>query len=89
MVVTHKLLAMLLSTTWIRVVANFETWLHNTPSNFSIRPTWTRMPSTTLPPFPDDIPTHALLVVDYALIKSGDKSEIDKLWEAATKLGFW
>ena len=41
------------------------------------------------PPFPDDVPSHPLLVVDYELIKQGDNEEIDKLWEAATKLGFW
>lgn len=46
-------------------------------------------PSDNLPPFPDDVPTHPLLVVDYELIKKGDQGEIDKLWEAATKLGFW
>ncbi|EKM57163.1 uncharacterized protein PHACADRAFT_254744 [Phanerochaete carnosa HHB-10118-sp] len=44
---------------------------------------------TTLPPFPEDVPTHSLLVVDYHLIKEGDDAEIDKLWDAATKLGFW
>ncbi|KAH9952037.1 Clavaminate synthase-like protein [Amylocystis lapponica] len=42
-----------------------------------------------LPPFPEDIPTHPLLVVDYALIKAGDEDEKEKLWQAATKLGFW
>jgi hypothetical protein len=47
------------------------------------------MPGATLPPFPDDVPTHPLLIVDYALIKAGDESEIDKLWKAATELGFW
>jgi hypothetical protein len=47
------------------------------------------MPSVTLPPFPDNVPTHPLLIVDYALIKAGDESEIDKLWKAATELGFW
>ncbi|KAG5652860.1 hypothetical protein H0H81_003359 [Sphagnurus paluster] len=47
------------------------------------------MPSATLPPFPDDIPTHPLLVVDYDLLKARDEAEIDRLWEAATKLGFW
>lgn len=41
------------------------------------------------PPFPDDVPTHPLLVVDYELLKAGDKSEIDTLWKAATELGFW
>ncbi|THH10585.1 hypothetical protein EW145_g1235 [Phellinidium pouzarii] len=47
------------------------------------------MPGIILPPFPDDIPTHPLLVVDFALIKAGNTQEIDKLWEAATGLGFW
>lgn len=47
------------------------------------------MPSLTLPAFPDDVPTHPLLIVDYDLIKAGDKAEIDKLWKAATELGFW
>ncbi len=44
---------------------------------------------TTFPPFPDDVPTHPLLVVDYKLIQAGDEEEIEKLWEAATQLGFW
>ena len=47
------------------------------------------MPGLTLPPFPDDIPTHPLLVIDFELVKSGDRLEIDKLWKAATELGFW
>ncbi|OBZ65453.1 hypothetical protein A0H81_14575 [Grifola frondosa] len=47
------------------------------------------MPGLTLPPFPDDVPTHPLRVVDYQLIKSRDNDEIDKLWRAATELGFW
>ncbi|KAL5492457.1 hypothetical protein ACEPAI_3904 [Sanghuangporus weigelae] len=42
-----------------------------------------------LPPFPDDVPTHPLSVIDYVLISSGDSLEIEKLWEAATNLGFW
>ncbi|KAL1740764.1 hypothetical protein HDZ31DRAFT_46855 [Schizophyllum fasciatum] len=41
------------------------------------------------PPFPADVPTHPLLVVDYARVKAGDEAEIDRLWEAATSLGFW
>ncbi|KZT66970.1 Clavaminate synthase-like protein [Daedalea quercina L-15889] len=41
------------------------------------------------PPFPDDVATHPLLVVDYQLLKAGDKNEIDTLWKAATELGFW
>ena len=44
---------------------------------------------TTVPPFPENVPTHPLLVVDYQLIKAGDESEIDKFWKAATTLGFW
>jgi len=40
-------------------------------------------------PFPDDVPTHSLSVIDYALIDAGDKTEIDNLWNAATRQGFW
>ncbi|KAI0696905.1 hypothetical protein BC835DRAFT_1271188 [Cytidiella melzeri] len=47
------------------------------------------MPALTLPPFPDDVPTVDLLIIDYELVKHGDQHEIDRLWEAATKLGFW
>ncbi|THH03266.1 hypothetical protein EW145_g6394 [Phellinidium pouzarii] len=47
------------------------------------------MPGIQLPPFPDDISTHPLLIVDYELIKASDAQEIDKLWKAATGLGFW
>ena len=43
----------------------------------------------TLPPFPDDVPTHPLLVIDYELLIKRDEAEIDKLWKAATELGFW
>ena len=44
----------------------------------------------TLPaPFPDNVPTHPLLVVDYALIQQNNAEELDKLWKAATELGFW
>ncbi|KAJ7112332.1 hypothetical protein C8R44DRAFT_798349 [Mycena epipterygia] len=41
------------------------------------------------PPFPDNIPTHPLLVIDYERIKAGDTEEIERLWTAGTKLGFW
>nr|VWP00262.1 Protein kinase domain-containing protein [Ganoderma boninense] len=44
---------------------------------------------TALPPFPEDVPTHPLLVIDYELIKKRGQAEIDKLWKAATELGFW
>ncbi|KAJ3497907.1 hypothetical protein NLJ89_g10288 [Agrocybe chaxingu] len=47
------------------------------------------MPVPTLPAFPDDIPTHPLLVIDYELIRNGDTVETGRLWDAATKLGFW
>ncbi|KAI0763165.1 hypothetical protein BC629DRAFT_981716 [Irpex lacteus] len=47
------------------------------------------MPGVTYPPFPDNVPTHPLLVIDYGLINVGDKQEINCLWEAATTLGFW
>ncbi|KAF5343657.1 hypothetical protein D9758_014697 [Tetrapyrgos nigripes] len=47
------------------------------------------MPVPTFPPFPDDVPTHALLIIDYELLKAGDMGEKDRLWSAATKLGFW
>ena len=44
---------------------------------------------TTLPSFPANVPTHDLIVVDYQLLKAGNKDEIAKLWHAATNLGFW
>ena len=44
---------------------------------------------TSSPPFPDDVPTHPLLVIDYQLVLTGDKEETEKLWKAATELGFW
>ena len=43
----------------------------------------------TSPPFPDNVPTHPLLVIDYALLKAQDQQEIARLWEAAMKIGFW
>ncbi|TFY68236.1 hypothetical protein EVJ58_g1136 [Rhodofomes roseus] len=47
------------------------------------------MPGIVAPLFPEDVPTHPLLVVDYQLIKAGDHDETEKLWRAATQLGFW
>ena len=47
------------------------------------------MPVPVIPPFPDDVPTVPLLVIDYKRIAARDDAEIDRLWEAATKLGFW
>lgn len=47
------------------------------------------MPGLALPPFPDDVQTHPLLVIDFERIKAGDPQESDRLWKAATELGFW
>ncbi|OAX31654.1 Clavaminate synthase-like protein [Rhizopogon vinicolor AM-OR11-026] len=47
------------------------------------------MPGPTLPPFPDDVRTHPFLIIDYELIKAGDKDEENRLWKAATTIGFW
>jgi hypothetical protein len=47
------------------------------------------MPGTTLPPFPHDVRTHPLLIIDYNLIKAGDIEEVNRLWKAATSIGFW
>lgn len=44
---------------------------------------------TTFPPFPTDVPTHPLLIVDYQLLLKNDEDEVNKLWKAATELGFW
>ncbi|KAF8871423.1 Clavaminate synthase-like protein [Gymnopilus junonius] len=43
----------------------------------------------SIPMWPEDVPTHSLLVIDYELLKKRDVGEIERLWEAATKLGFW
>ncbi|KAF8485533.1 Clavaminate synthase-like protein [Gautieria morchelliformis] len=45
--------------------------------------------SGKLPPFPDDVPTHPLLVIDYEKLKSGDEAEQTTLWKACTTLGFF
>ncbi|OAX37526.1 Clavaminate synthase-like protein [Rhizopogon vinicolor AM-OR11-026] len=47
------------------------------------------MPGITLPPFPDDVRTHRLLIIDYELVKAGDKDEENRLWKAATTIGYW
>ncbi|KAF8589979.1 Clavaminate synthase-like protein [Ramaria rubella] len=43
----------------------------------------------TLPPFPDDVPTQPLLVIDYEKLKAGDQTEQNTLWNACTTLGFF
>ncbi|KAH9065124.1 Clavaminate synthase-like protein [Lactarius deliciosus] len=45
--------------------------------------------SHATPPFPDDVPTVPLRVIDYGLLQAGDEHEIDRLWKVATELGFW
>jgi hypothetical protein len=45
--------------------------------------------NTDHPPFPEDLPIHPLFVIDYELIKAGNKHEIERLWTAGTTLGFW
>ncbi|KIJ24586.1 hypothetical protein M422DRAFT_119572, partial [Sphaerobolus stellatus SS14] len=47
------------------------------------------MPVPSYPPFPDNVHTHRLLIIDHELIKAGDCKEIERLMEAATSLGFW
>ena len=42
-----------------------------------------------LPTFPDNVPTHPLLVIDFLRIEAGDDEEIGKLFGAAKELGFW
>ncbi|KZT28362.1 Clavaminate synthase-like protein [Neolentinus lepideus HHB14362 ss-1] len=42
-----------------------------------------------IPPFPDDVATEELIVIDYGLLVIGDSREIGKLWDAATMQGFW
>ncbi|KAH9936761.1 Clavaminate synthase-like protein [Epithele typhae] len=44
---------------------------------------------TPYPPFPQDVSTSPLFVIDYELIKAGDADEIERLWKAATEMGFW
>ena len=45
--------------------------------------------TTVAVPFPDNVPTHPLLVIDYELVAANDEPELDRLWKAATTLGFW
>ncbi|KAH9948228.1 Clavaminate synthase-like protein [Amylocystis lapponica] len=45
--------------------------------------------TTSAPTFPENVPTHPLVTIDYLLIRSGDEYEIDILWNAVTQLGFW
>jgi len=66
--------------------------IYQKPSNLRVAPLLLplyNMPGLTIPPFPDDVPTHPLLIIDYALIKSNNTAEIEKLWKAARQLGFW
>ncbi|KAF5381136.1 hypothetical protein D9757_009413 [Collybiopsis confluens] len=47
------------------------------------------VPFKELPAWPSNVEAHPLLVIDYELLKAGDKTEIDRLWEAGSTLGFW
>lgn len=47
------------------------------------------MPGISLPAFPENFETHPLLVVDYELLRIRDVDEIERLWDAATTIGFW
>ncbi|KAF9002938.1 hypothetical protein BDQ17DRAFT_1305887 [Cyathus striatus] len=47
------------------------------------------MLKSSLPPFPDDVVTQSLTIIDYGLLEKGDVREIDRLWDAATRMGFW
>ncbi|KAI6008603.1 hypothetical protein EDC04DRAFT_2964511 [Pisolithus marmoratus] len=47
------------------------------------------MPSISLPVFPDGIPIHSLLAINFELLKVDNQAEIDCLWEATVTLGFW
>ncbi|KAK4058627.1 hypothetical protein OIO90_000071 [Microbotryomycetes sp. JL221] len=40
-------------------------------------------------PFPEDLKTHPLLVVDYEQVKAGDKAAIETLFKACSQLGFF
>ncbi|KAF9054222.1 Clavaminate synthase-like protein [Panaeolus papilionaceus] len=44
---------------------------------------------TDLPPFPNDVETQDLLVIDWNLLEAGNEEEQGRLWEAATTWGFW
>ncbi|KAH7878913.1 Clavaminate synthase-like protein [Lentinula edodes] len=47
------------------------------------------VPVRELPEWPSNVEAHPLLVIDYQLLKAGDETEINRLWEAGTNLGFW
>ncbi|KIJ24587.1 hypothetical protein M422DRAFT_274584 [Sphaerobolus stellatus SS14] len=47
------------------------------------------VPMLAIPPFPDNVPTHPLRVIDYQLIKAQNEKEMESLWEAAKSLGLW
>ncbi|KAJ3992789.1 Clavaminate synthase-like protein [Lentinula boryana] len=41
------------------------------------------------PPFPEDVPTHPLEVINYKLLLGKDQAEIQKFWTACKTLGFF
>ena len=40
-------------------------------------------------PFPEDLPTHPLLVVDFEQVKAGEQEAIDTLYKACSQLRFF
>jgi hypothetical protein len=42
-----------------------------------------------IPEWPKGLESHPLVVIDYDLIQKVDENEVDRLWKAATTLGFW
>ena len=40
-------------------------------------------------PFPDDTPSHPLLIVDFSKIEEADQAEVDTLFTACSTLGFF
>ena len=47
------------------------------------------MAATEFPPFPEDLPTPALEIIDYELLKARDPIEVERFWQAGTNYGFW
>jgi hypothetical protein len=81
---------MMLIYTSYQVSARKKLYVHTETDRKLHTPEFTAtMPVATFPPFPENIPTHPLLIIDYELIKAQDQGEINRLWDAGTNLGFW
>lgn len=44
-------------------------------ADMAVTKTWPRAP------FPSDLKTHPLLIIDYAKLEAGDEKEVDRLWQ--------